>query len=332
MNDKLEMKLLEARKDADRFFSNFPYEKMNNAVFAKLSKDRDVVYHKRHFIYPLVIKISALSACLIFLISAVSFFRDGLDYEKENMASLGKPVSQQMIKPDNKEGLYQWLNFFNINKPNQVENNLLAVIWKPGSSGDYEMAYSSLFENSNKPCPAYMIVFPDNQPSVVIISSQNDDKKYIHYRVLGYKEDKIIAYMEQNYVIGGKIEVVDGALKETRLIPDNYVEKEDIEKENNGNMKKIITYYIPYQTNESGDIIPSVENIRIRKGDYIAIIGDNTVPVEILNSRMLLDWDKQYDNIKSLYAKSSGYEDLCLRPLNGGETKKISVEVVEDEL
>lgn len=327
--DELEKIFLDAKNDANKFFSNFTHENMNKAVFLKLKKDRKTILPGINFNYRLIAEISALSICSVFLIALLFFFGVEISPKNEEPASMGKPVSQQMIKLGNAD-LYQWLHFFMINKPDQVDDNLLAVIWKSGGGGDYEMAYSSLFENSNKPRPVVMIAFPDNQPSMAVISSQDSNKKYIHYRVLGYKDNKILAYIEQNYVVGGEIEVIDGALKETRLVPNNFVEMG-----NGGDFSRIVTYYILYQSDKFGDIIPSAESLKINKGDHIAIVGDGSAPIEAFDSKLLSDWEMGSElidankNVKLLYAKNSGHEDLYIKPLKGGVSKKISVEIAE---
>jgi hypothetical protein len=329
MNDKykLEKSLFEAGNESAKFFSKFPYEKMNEAVFLKIASDRKTHAYKKHFNFSLIAKISVLSTCCIILLTVLFSFKTGVNFRDNKKLSMGKPASQQLIKFDNSD-LHHWLYFFNINKPDKIDDNLLAVIWNSGTSGSYEMAYSSLLENSNKPCPVAMISFPDDLPSMLIISSQNEEKKYIHYRIIGCKENKIMAYMEQNFVTGGKIEVMDGVLKETRLVPNSYVE-EDYD------MRQMVTYYIPYQFNEFGDIILAVENLKINRGEYIAIIGDISTPIESLKSDLLLDWDVGHKllnidrNIKLFHAKNLGREELYIKPINGGTPNKISLEVVD---
>jgi hypothetical protein len=325
----IENDLQKARNESNKFFSKFPYEKMREAVFLKIESDRKSHLSKKRFNFRLTAKFSVLSACCIILLAVVFSFKIGFNFGDNKRLSMGKPVSQQLIKFDNSD-LYQWLYFFNINKPDKIDDSLLAVIWNSNTNGNYEMAYSSLLENSNKPCPIAMITFPDGQPSLVIISSQNDDKKYIHYRILGYKENEFMAFIEQNYVTGGKIEVIDGVLKETRLAPNTYIKEGD-------DMRQLITYYIPYQSNESGDIILPVKNLKINKGEFIAIIGDKNTPVETLNSDLLLYHDTAYkllnidESVNLLHAENSGREDLYIRPLNGGTPDKISVEVVDNK-
>jgi len=329
MYDDLEKDLLKARNESNKFFSKFPCDTLNETIFLKIKNDRKSRLSKKPLNFRLAAKLSVLSACCIVLLAVIFSLKTGFSFDDNKQLSLGKPVSQQLIKFDNSD-LYQWLYFFNINKPDKIDDNLLAVIWNSNTSGDYEMAYSSLLENSNKPCPITTITFPNDQASLVIISSQNDDKKYIHYRVLGYKENEFMSFIEQNYVTGGKIEVVDGVLKETRLAPNTYINEGD-------EMRQLITYYIPYQSNESGDIILPVKSLKVNKGEFIAIIGDKNTPVETLNSDLLLYRDTAYkllnidESINLLHAENSGREDLYIRPLKGGTPDKISVEVVDNE-
>lgn len=324
--DELEKLLSEAGNESSKFFSDFPHENLNKKVFLKLENGGGKSRSSVSFGCRLT---ATISACFVFLAVMLFIYRGDTGLKNKRAVSMGEPVSQQMISLD-KEELYQWLNFFRINKPDQVDNNLLAVIWK-SEGGGYEMAYSSLFENSNRPRPAEMLAFPDNQPSMVVISSQNDDKKYIHYRVLGYKEDEILAFMEQNYVVGGEIEVIGGLIKETRLVPNHYVEGGS-----SNELRPVVTYYILYQADKSGAIIPSIENIKLNKGEHIAIVVDESLPIEVLDSRLLADWEagskiiNAKNNIIFLYAQNPGQEDLYIKGLNGGKSKRITVEVVEE--
>jgi len=327
--DKLETTLFQGKNEAHNFFSRFSYEKMTSNVLHRLARPEKSRRPVGISHYPLVTGISALAACFVLIFAAVLIFKGGGSFQNQETSPLGAPVSQQIINL-NDEDPSPWLNFFPISKPDQIGLHLLAVIWQAGKSGDYEMAYSSLFENSNKPCPVALIAFPGDQPPMVIISSQNVDQKYLHYRVLGYKGNKILSYLEQNYVTGGEIEVINGILKETRLIPNKYVEKEE-----DGGLSQIITYYIPFQLNKFGDIVAPVEKLKINKGEYIALIGNENNPIEALHSRLLLDWEPGRkllapgENIRFLYAQDSGQEDLYIKPIKGGIPRKISVEVID---
>ena len=241
--DDMEKLLLRAKKDANKFFSSFPYANFNKDVHYNLEKGRKRIPIKS-LNYKLCLKYSVLGICfLLFLIGAIYKYNKN-SFVRDKMVSMGEPVSQQMLKFE-EENIYQWLHFFKINKPYQKDNNLLAVIWSPINNGDFEMVYSSMFENSSRPLPVHIIGFPENRSSIIIISSKNDEGKYIHYRIISYKDNRFLTYFEQNYVAGGKIEVVDGAIKETRLVPNNYVEKNDDQ-----DMSKIVTYYIPYQSDK----------------------------------------------------------------------------------
>jgi len=241
---------------------------------------------------------------------------------------MGEPVSRQRINLSDSGFKDNWITFFKINKPDKVpQNNLLAVLWETGKNGDYQMAYSSMFENSSKPEPVRIIDFNDEQPSMMVISTKNPEKQFIHYRVIGYSNSRIIALMEQDYVTGGEISIVDGVIKETRLMPDA-----GLEQNSGSNMHQVVTYYIPYQINKAGDIFTTVQSLKINKGDYIAVLGNKNTPVEILNSDLLIDWKPENElinynmNTKYFRTKNTGQEEIYIRPLNNsGQGKKISV-------
>ncbi|MFZ7102409.1 MAG: hypothetical protein ACOWWO_07100 [Peptococcaceae bacterium] len=321
----IEKNLAQAKDEADKFFSGFPEEHMHKKVFHNLESPHKNFSGRSCFPQGLVEKVSAFAICAVVLLAVIVVFSGGLSLEEGKMTALGQPISQQLLKLDHTD-LNQWLHFFKISKPDKINDNLLAVIWEAGRNGDYEMVYSSLFENSSKPCSAALIVFPENQPSMAVISSRNEDNQYIHYRVIGYKDDQILTYLEQNYVTGGELEVVDGVLKEKRFIPEISVE----------DISPVVTYYIPYQATEEGDIILAAENLSINKGEHIAIIGDEETPIEALNAELFLNWETGREllnanrNMPLLYAENPGQEDLLIKPLKGGRLKKISVEVRED--
>ena len=331
MSDKndLEKILCKSKNESDKFFSNFSYDNMNKMVLHKLKDNRKSFFSGRSL--GLGTKKRVLAACSVILLIFIFFAKDGMNFGNKELASLGTPVSQQLIKLDNQD-LSHWVNFFKINKPDKVNDNLLAVIWESDKGDDYKLVYSSLFEDSSRPSPVTKIDFPENNPSMLVISSHNDAGKYIHYRVLGYKEDKIFTYMEQNYVAGGEIKVADGILIENRLIPNNYVEKGS-----DGDMSRIVTYYIPYQSTETGSIVLPAEKLKIKKGEYIALVGDERSHIEPLNSVLFLEWESGPEllnideNIKIFHAQNFGREDLYIKLIKGGMAKKISVEVISDE-
>lgn len=320
------------KKESERFFSGFNNEKMSKSVLSKINsnygekkKNKPSIY-KITFNSSIAARISVILACFVIIITSVFFFKGKALYEKNDM--MGKPVSQQKIDLNDTSYNDKWITFFKINKPNKVlQGNLLAVLWETGINGDYQMAYSSMFENSSKPEPVRIIAFNNEQPSIIIISTKSPDKQYIHYRVVGYSGSRIVAFMEQNYVTGGEIAVIDGAIKETRLVPGIIYDK----KQNN-DMHEVVTYYIPYQINESGDIYTSVENLKISKGDYIAVLGNENTPVETLTPNLLVDWNPGSEflndnkNTKFFRTENTGQEEIYIKPLyEGGQGRKISV-------
>ena len=333
MNEMNNMKEI-IKNESNKFFSDFNHHKMSNAVFHKIGNGNEEKNRKKFiafkmiFNYGIVSKMSVILACFVLLITSVFFFRGKSLYENEKNEMMGKPVSQQKINLNDTSYTDNWITFFRINKPDKVlQDNLLAVLWETVINGDYQMAYSSMFENSSNPEPVKIIDFYNEQPSIIIISTKNVEKQYIHYRVVGYSGNSIIAFMEQNYVIGGEISVIDGVIKETRLI-----QAADSDKNQSSGLHRVVTYYIPYQINKSGDIFTAVNNLKINKGDYIAVLGNENTPVETLSSDLLIDWEPDNEalnyntNTKYFRTENAGQEEIYIKPLTtGGQGKKISV-------
>ena len=72
---------------------------------------------------------------------------------------MGKPVSQQKINLNDTSYTDNWITFFRINKPDKVLQDNLLRIMGDRKNGDYQMAYSSMFENSSNPEPVKIIDF-----------------------------------------------------------------------------------------------------------------------------------------------------------------------------
>jgi len=311
--------LIRAKKNAGSFFSKINYEKMNRTVLQKISDSRRPTLPSWSF--HLRFRAASLLGLCVIMIAVILAYGISGKIRNSSSVSLGEPVSREMIELDNSEKS-KWLYYFKFSKPDRVSNNLLAVIWEHGKSGNYELIYSSVFENSNKPCKSSVISFPDDQPPIFIISSLNDDEKYIHYRMLGFKGNKIFTLMEQNYVANGKLEVTEGVLKETRFVPTE-----------DNKAAEIITYFIPYQLNETGDIIAPAEKLIINKGDHVVFVGYENTPIEVINNT--LTWEKESsvmdmnENMVLYIADKAGEDYIYINPVSRGEPKKISVEIID---
>ncbi|NLU36319.1 MAG: hypothetical protein GXX01_04770 [Clostridiales bacterium] len=304
--------LSRAKYEADRFFSKYNNESLRKSVFARIRQ-------KKKSSLKLYAAIACI-CCFIIGFSALIINEYNRQIEMAN-ASLGDPVSQEKIKLSESDTTPQLLDYFKISKPDQTGDNLLAVIWDSEYNGNYEMVYSSMFENSDEPGPVLMIYFPSEIPDMAVISTHNKNMQFIHYRVLGYRKNQLVTLMEQNYIDEGEIEIINGALKEIRLIPEKQ--------------EKIVTYYIPYQVDESGEIIPALQDISINIGEYIAFIGNSVNPVEVSYSSLFTEGENNVASLdkemKLLYANSTGYDKVLLRPVYGGKEKTVFVRVIGDE-
>lgn len=328
MKDKeLDKKLLEASNEAEKFFSHIDMSNIKNNTKIKIKCVEDTnSFNRRYKFKSVYTKIGAISICILILILIPYAFN--ISISNDGYSDAGKPISQQPIKLSSNEES-QWLNFFKINKPDR-SSNLLAVIYKYNTNGDYKVIYSSLFENSENPQPVSTITFPKGQYPMLLISSQNKQREFLHYRVVGYKNGKILSYLKQDFVPEGEVKVINGVLREKRIIPAEY------ESNTDNVYKSVVTYYIPYYIDEYGNVILSTNHLRIRKGENVAIIGDNNSIIGTYSSGHLIE-KEQYNieysdnNIKYLYAETCGKENIYIKPKEG-IAKKLFVTVEDDEL
>ena len=169
--------LSRAKYEADRFFSKYNNESLRKSVFARIRQ-------KKKSSLKLYAAIACI-CCFIIGFSALIINEYNRQIEMAN-ASLGDPVSQEKIKLSESDTTHS-LDYFKISKPDQTGDNLLAVIWDSEYNGNYEMVYSSMFENSDEPGPVLMIYFPSEIPDMAVISTIKN-MQFIHYRVPGYKK------------------------------------------------------------------------------------------------------------------------------------------------
>jgi hypothetical protein len=317
--DFLDEKLNTGKKEAERFFNkNIDSDRIRKGIYIRLSNDTP---RKKNngLLYG---KISiTIAACILLLLITPYLSNTFINYENKDM--LGEPINQQLISLNEKAN--QLLNFFKIGEPDKKSSNLLAVLWNEDDHGDYRVVYSNLLENSDKPLPVSMILFPDNENHMALIASVNNRENYVHYRVIGYNDNEVNTYLMQDYVPNGEVTITDNVIKEKRIMPLEYTQEDS--QDNN---IQTITYYIAYTYNELGNLVLSTDHIRINKGEQIVIFGDNNNPVEVYPSELFFK-DEGEDSLMYINSLSGGASSIDIKPKYGGVPQKLFVEVIDNE-
>ena len=109
---------------------------------------------------------------------------------------VNSPVAEQTISLNGNNSLENGSNkylvsFFPILKPNHEEQSLMIIMWKMDGDGNSEIIYNSLFEKSDEPHPVSTIEFSGADSKLILISSGNRERRYMHYRLVEYSNDTI---------------------------------------------------------------------------------------------------------------------------------------------
>lgn len=294
MNDKdLDNKLHIARYQSEKFFEQFNFDQSRKIVLKKIfdeenNKSKTTERFLTKFNTKVFIKCMATALSLIFIAIFVK------QVGNRNLDSLGSPVLQQTIELDNIDNNHL-INYFRLDNPNN-NNNILAVLWQKDLKGDYEIIYSSIMENTNIPNPVTVMNIPFSDSKFALVSSSNNDKNFIHYRLIKYNNNSTETYLEKNYVPEGKVSFYNGMLIEERTISNDYHIKE-----NNSPVlksRKIYRYFIPIELNNNGRFSIAANEIKLKKGAILTFLLDrNTVPLEFeYNDRIINETNKNFDN------------------------------------
>ncbi|MGI6777645.1 MAG: hypothetical protein ACOX7R_06345 [Acetivibrionales bacterium] len=149
----------------------------------------------------------------------------------------------------------------------------MTIMWKMDSDGNSEIIYSSLFEKSDEPYPVSTIEFSDADSKLILISSGNRKRRYMHYRLVEYSNDTISTLWSQDFVPDGKLGVKDGVVVEQRSSDEAYPDSGI--SDNPYRMDTQISYIIPYKTGSMGEVFLPVEKLNVRVGEQILLVGDN---------------------------------------------------------
>jgi len=335
MKDReLDKKLEQARIEADRFFENLKFAPYRKIVQKKINNSSD---GKRRFQIGLLNnkkRIKGVAIIGIFIFLTIFLVPKTWDVYRYRYVSkqMGSPILQQSVKLDNRR-LSHWFNFFMLNNPGQKDHNLLAVLWKMEPDGKYKMIYSSLLEETDIPKPPMIMEMPQTNNKFILISSKNKNKEYLHYRLISYEDNTIKTYLEENFIPDGKIEIKKGTLLEEKVQPDEYLKTKS---EQMSMLRKVVTRFVPYQFTGDGRIILSTNYVKLKKGDYLTLVGDNYKLVQVdFNKKLIKKVGERTSSDKTIQktlfqAVESGIDFLKLRPdYNDSIEERLLIEVIE---
>jgi len=299
MDDKrLEELLQEAKAESERFFESWSPESCWQEVRKRIKSRRH-----RQGLFPVNLGKGAIAlACLLgLLLLPISFTKT-------------ERFAPQRITLDEREPA-QLVNFIPVSLPGQSKNNLLVVLWGKSPEGQYEVVYTSLFNDSAFPRPVYTLDFPGTPYKLALLSSQDDGQKYLHYRLIGYTDQAIDTILAEDYVLGGKLDVEEGKMVE---------ERED----------GSVTHIVPYQVDEKGDLTLSADRVQLQLGEELMLIGlDLSKQVNFSLRKDILEEieEKQERDISKarFMANNVGEERVLLIPdSNPAKSKALYIRVV----
>jgi hypothetical protein len=226
------------------------------------------------------------------------------------------------------------ISFFPILKPNHKEQSLMTIMWKMDGDGNSEIIYNSLFEKSDEPHPVSTIEFSDADSKLILISSGNRERRYMHYRLVEYSNDTINTLWSQDFVPDGKLGVKDGVVVEQRSSDEAYADS-DI-KDNYYRMYTQISYIIPYKTGSMGEVLLPVEKLDVRVGEQILLVGDNSEnSLEVSSEKGMIKRVGQESNtyekkqVLVFQAAYKGDDTLSLVSGDNGSIRVLAVSIVD---
>lgn len=272
MKDRdLDKKLNTARSQSEKFFGRLSFDPSRRVVLHKIEENRGIGFGgiKKHVTgrVPFIGAAAALVTLLFVFVSAqIGHYRP---------EGRGAPILQQAVGMDEERDSHL-VNYFRIDNPNS-SNNLLAILWQKGSRGNYEVIYSSIMENAYTPNPVAVISMPYDGSSFILVSSNSKDEDYIHYRVVKYGDNTATAYLEENYVLGGKVEIRGGMIIEERTVPPDF--NLQVGDNKAPEPSKEYRYFIPVALRSDGSFALAANRVRLKKGAVLTLLTD--IPGEL---------------------------------------------------
>jgi len=316
---KLEELLKVAKVQSNNYFSNWKLEPSIDEIMNKASKGK---WSKR-------CSLTAAGAALICAFLALWIMHKPVfsPFAGKNSGERPfAPVAKQTITLDDSKPV-QLVDFIPVNRPDHGERSLMAILWGAGSDGGYKILYSSLLSDSDWPYPVSTIDFPGSS-RLALISSQDRKQRYLHYRLIGYSGQDIETYIEEDYVPGGKLGIRDGMLIEQRAAGDGA-------KGEAGSEKMVITFIIPYQIDDKGELLLPTDHVQLNVGEQLLLTGlDTESEIQFTsggNSIKRVD-EKEKGKITSIKfsAFSPGEDYLLITPDSDiSKEKSLYIKVVE---
>jgi len=316
---KLEEVLKAAKVEQENFFEGWDSESLRNKVRLRIQKDKSPKITP-HFNFK---NLGIVMVCILIVLWLPYTGILKLN-EKREPGRFGTPITQQAITLDDNKPK-QLINFFSINNPDLNGQSLMAVLWGVNPDGNYKAIYSSLFEDSDLPHPVSILNFPGTQNRLAIISSGDSLEKFLHYRLIGYRDHAINIFIEENYVPHGKLSIKEGMLVEQRTAGDM--------SHSSGGM--VVTYIIPYMVDTTGELILSTDHVQLNVGEQLLLIGcDSDKEINFYSKENLI---KKIENKIPGNASSARFnaqvpgEDNLLLTTNPDKNKgkNLSIKVVE---
>jgi hypothetical protein len=292
---RLEELLDTAKKEADQFFSGWEAQLTSLKISHKNGHKL-----KDKFPQPNWKRLGLVFICLLLCLF--------IPYQV-NKSSNALP---QSIVLDEREPA-QLVDFVPIVNPAHSKHSQLAVLWHINPQGQYELVYSSLFNDSVFPKPVSTLAFPDSPYSMALLSSEDGTKKYLHYRLIGYSQEDVKTFLAEDYVLGGKLNIEDGKM---------------VEERDDG----LVTHIIPCQVDEDGELLLTADQVELQLGEELLLIGLNFLgTVKFLPGKDILEEvSKKNGSIQEtrFTASNIGEDYLHLTPnLDPTKSKTIYIKV-----
>lgn len=301
-DNRLEELLQEAKSQADRFFAGWDLgpsrQKAKSRIQAGDFKKSFSLLARREW--------AKLGLALVFLLLTLFF-----PYRIRQ----AKQYALQTVTLDERRPS-QLVNFVPVTNPAHTGQCLLAVLWGLNPQGQYQVIYSSMFNDSVLPHPVSTLDFPGTPYRMALLSSEDSEQKYLHYRLIGYADQNINTIFAADYVPGGKLDLEEGKMVE---------ERED----------GSVTHIIPYQIDDKGDLILSADKIQLQLGEKLLLIGfDLSNQINFIareEAIRKIDEENEADKPKARFAASNVGEDyIRLTPnYNPAKGKTLYIRVVQ---
>lgn len=335
MDDKqLDEKLKEAKTEAEHFFSEWKFKPYRKIVHLKVANKSTVPsLLNRPIQWFLIGKICTALSCMFFLLW-IPYKLDILQFNSQKNSSVTglSPVQQSVTLSDSKST--HLVDFFPLQRPSLKDPCLLAVMWEVNPDGNYRMVYSSLLEDSDKPYLVSTIDFPGADNRLVLISSNDSEQKYLHYRLIGYGNDTIKTFWAQDYVPHGQLRIKDGLLIEERSL--NSAVKNPVGNIKASKTETVNTYIVPYEVGDSGELHLPTDHIQLKVDDQLLFIGnDNGKQITISSKEDVVKVVNEgnsalgQNSTTRFHASHTGNDSLILATDINNQGKSLSIEVVK---